>query len=260
MEVERMEQLETMGWEKEGRVARVVFNRPLVLNAMNNQATLDLNSVAEAIAKEESVRIVVITGRGRSFCTGIDLKELSSGQIEMVYHHRFERALRVFETMEKIVIAGIKEYCLGGGLQLALACDIRIAAENAVLGLPAIKECLIPGLSTYRLPRYIGLGQAKRMILSGEPIDASQAYAMGLVDYIFSVADFEAQVEQLIGKCLRVCSTAALKSKALCNLSFEWDYDRFLQKYFDFQEIAQTSEDHFEARRAYREKRDPIFR
>ncbi len=260
MEVEGMEQLETMGWEKEGRVARVVLNRPLLLNAINNQATLDLNSIAEAIAREESVRVVFITGRGRSFCTGIDLKELSSDRIEMVYHHRFERALRVFETMEKIVIAGIKEYCLGGGLQLALACDIRVAAENAVLGLPAIKECLIPGLSTYRLPRYIGLGRAKRMILSGEPVDARQAYDMGLVDYIFPVAEFETQVEQMIGKCLRVCSVAALKSKALCNLSFEEDYDRFLQKYLELQEIAQTSEDHSEARRAYRENRDPVFK
>jgi len=255
-----MEQLETMEWEKEGKVARVIFNRPHLLNAMNNQATLDLNSVAEAIAKEESIRVVVITGSGRSFCTGIDLKELSSDRIEMVYHHRFERSLRIFETMEKIIIAGIKGYCLGGGLQLALACDIRVAADNAILGLPAIKECLIPGLSTYRLPRHIGLGRAKRMVLSGEHINAQEAYAMGLLGYVLPLAEFEAQLEQVIENYLRVCSVATLKSKTLCNLSFELDYDRFLHKYFESQEIAQTSEDHFEARRAYRENRDPEFK
>jgi enoyl-CoA hydratase/carnithine racemase len=260
MEVECMEQLETMQWEKEGKVARITFSRPHLLNAMNNQATLDLNSVAEAIAKEESIRVVVITGSGRSFCTGIDLKELSSDRIEMVYHRRFERALRILEMMEKIVIAGIKEYCLGGGLQLALACDIRVAADNAILGLPAIKECLIPGLSTYRLPRYIGLGRAKRMVQSGEHINAQEAYAMGLVDYVLPFTAFEGQLEQVIEKYLQLCSVATLKSKTLCNLSFELDYDRFLQKYFELQEIAQTSEDHFEARRAYREDRDPVFK
>src|SRR3972149_8768455 len=171
-----MSQLKTMSWEKEGKVARIVFNRPEVLNAMNNEATIEINTIADAISKKDGVRVVVITGAGRSFCTGIDLKELSSGQIEMVYHHRWERALRIFEMMEKIVIAGIKEYCLGGGLQLALACDVRVAADNAILGLPAIKESLIPGLGTSRLPPYIGLGRAKRMVLSGEPIDARQAH------------------------------------------------------------------------------------
>ena len=88
----------------------------------------------------------------------------------MEYHHRWERALRIFEAVEKIVIAGIKEYCLGGGLQLAIACDVRVAADNAILGLPAIKEGLIPGWPPIGFPHYVGLGRAKRMVLSGENI------------------------------------------------------------------------------------------
>jgi enoyl-CoA hydratase/carnithine racemase len=255
-----MSQLETMGWEVEDKVARVTFNRPDLLNAMSNEATTDINIIADAIAKEDEVRVVVITGSGRSFSTGIDLNQLSTDQIQMEYHHRWERALRIFETMEKIVIVGLKEYCLGGGLQLAIASDVRVAAENTILGLPATKEGLIPGLATYRLPHYVGLGRAKHMILSGQNINAKEAYDMGLVDYIVSLAEFEGQLEEIVQQHLQVCSVATVKSKTLCNFSFDLDYGTFLNRYFELQEIAQTSDDHFEARRAYREKRNPIFK
>jgi enoyl-CoA hydratase/carnithine racemase len=259
-EAQRMTQLETMSWEKDGKVARVVFNRPQLLNAMSNKSTIDINTIADALAKEDGVRVVVLTGTGRSFSTGIDLKQLSTDQIEMVYHQRWERALRIFETMEKIVIVGIKQYCLGGGLQLALACDVRVAADNAILGLPAIKESLIPGLGIFRLAHYVGFGRAKQLILSGENVNAQNAYAMGLVDYVAPLVEFETRLEQIVRQYLKVCSIATVKSKTLTNLSFELGYDAFLKKYFELQEIAQTSEDHFEARRAYREKRNPIFK
>jgi enoyl-CoA hydratase len=255
-----MHELETMFWDSQGKVARITLNRPERLNAMNNQATLDLNSAAEAIAAEENVRLVVITGAGRSFCTGIDLKQLSANEIEMVYHHRFERALRIFETMEKLVVVGIREYCLGGGLQLALAADIRVAADNAVLGLPAVKECLIPGLSTFRLARYVGLGRAKRLILSGTNISAQQAYEIGLVDYVVPLADFETRLEAIVLDYLSNNSRAMRLSKLLVNETFNMDYDHALKRYFDLQEVAQASPDHAEAKSAYVEKRDPEWR
>ncbi|MBI5649473.1 MAG: enoyl-CoA hydratase/isomerase family protein [Chloroflexi bacterium] len=253
-------QLETMGYAVEGKIARVIFNRPHLLNAMNNQATIDLNTIADALAREDGVRAIVLTGAGRSFSTGIDLKELSAHQIEMIYHQRWERALRIFETLEKIVIAGIKEYCLGGGLQLALACDVRVAADNAVMGLPAIKEGLIPGLGTYRLAHYVGLGRAKRYILSGENIRADEAHTIGLIDYLVPLAEFETRLEQIVQQYAKVSAVGTMKSKTLTNLSFQLDYDAFLEKYIELQEIAQTSDDHFEARRAYRENRDPVFK
>ncbi len=153
-----MREPETVKWKKHDKIARVILNRPAVLNAVDNRATMDLNTVASRIAEDSDVRVVVIMGAGRSFCTGIDLRQLSTNQIDMKYFDRWERALRVFEEMDKIVVAAIKQYCLGGGLQLALACDIRIAASNAILGLPGIKEGLVPGMGTWRLPRYVGLG------------------------------------------------------------------------------------------------------
>lgn len=255
-----MPDLETVSWKIENKVARVIFNRPHVLNAMDNQTLIDLNAAADAVAAEKDVRVVIVIGSGRSFSSGIDLKQVSTNQIEMVYHHRFERALRVFETMEKIVIAGIKQYCLGGGLQLALACDIRVAASNAVLGLPAIKEGLIPGLGTWRLPHYIGLGRAKRYALSGENIKVRDALALGLVDYVVPVAQFEKRLEKIAQEYVKVCSVGTIQSKLLMNESFDLGYEAVLQKYFERQEIAQTSQDHIEARKAYRENRDPTFK
>lgn len=255
-----MPELQTISWKKNGKIARVILNRPHVLNAMDNQATIDLNDVADAIAAQKDVRVVIITGTGRTFSTGIDLKQLSSNQIEMVYHHRFERALRVFETMEKIVIVGIKQYCLGGGLQLALASDVRVAASNAILGLPAIKEGLVPGLATWRLPHYIGLGRAKRLTLSGENITARDALAIGLVDYVVPLTQFEKRLDKIAHGFVKNCNVGSIQSKLLLNQSFDLDYNSFLAKYLERQEIAQTSEDHLEARRAYVEKRDPVFK
>ena len=255
-----MQQLETMGWTKQGKIARVVFNRPHLLNAISNQAAIEFNMLADDIAAQDDVRVVVITGTGRSFSTGIDLKQLSTGLIEMAYFSRWERALRIFETMEKIVICGIKEYCLGGGLQLALACDVRVAADNAVLGLPAIKEGLVPGLGTFRLAQYIGLGRAKRLILSGENVNAQEAYAIGLIDYLVPLAEFETRLEEIVQTYARRCSVAMVKSKTMTNLSFTLDFGAFLEKYTELQTVACASEDHFEARRAYIEKREPVFK
>jgi enoyl-CoA hydratase len=115
-------------------------------------------------------------------------------------------------------------------------------------------------LATYRLPRYIGLGRAKRLILSGEFVHADEALAMGLVDYVVPLAEFEKLLEEIIEDYVRICSVATVKSKILCNRSFEMEYHGFLEKYFELQGIAQTSEDHAEARRAYLENRNPIFK
>ena len=129
-------------------------------------------------------RLVLIKGAGRAFCTGIDLKQLTAGKTPHQYYESWDRALRILEQSEKILICAMHGYALGGGLQLALACDIRIATEDCQFGLPAIKEGIVPGLGTLRLPRYIGLGRAKWMALSGENIDGRRAYEIGLIDHL----------------------------------------------------------------------------
>jgi enoyl-CoA hydratase len=250
-----MPEFDTMFWEKTGPIARVTLHRPQVLNAMNNQATRDLKAVADQIKADEEIRIVVITGAGRAFCTGIDLKEVSAGKIDLSYHARWEGALRTFETMEPIVLCLIQGYCLGGGLQLALACDIRAATPSVQIGLPAIRESLIPGLATWRLPRFVGMGRAKQLILSGDNISGQEAHRIGLVDHL--VGENGEGFETLIQKYLKTCSRGSRMAKLATNLAYDLDYETFFEQYIKLQALAQTSADFHEAARAYQEKREP---
>src|ERR1700752_3652477 len=145
--------LETMHFEKDGRSGRLTLNRPQLLNAMNYQGSLDMNRIAELIRDDSELRLVLIRGAGRAFCTGIDLKQLEAGETPHEYYEKWDRALRILEQAEKILICAMQGYALGGGLQLALACDIRVSTEDCQLRLPATKEGIIPGLGTFRLPR-----------------------------------------------------------------------------------------------------------
>jgi len=156
-------------------------------------------------------------------------------------------------------LAGGYGYALGGGLQLALACDIRIATEDCQLGLPAIKEGIIPGLGTFRLPRYIGLGRAKWMVLSGENVNGVRAYEFGMVDHLVKSASFEAETAEVVKNYVRVCSEGTRQSKMLLNMSFDMPHGQFFEEYLRRQRISLNSPDHQEAMSAYREGREPEF-
>ena len=249
--------LETMYYEKDGKVARLTLNRPEILNAVNYQVVLELNQAIEAIGDDPDTRMVLIKGAGRAFCTGIDLKELSAGKTPRAYFELWDQALRHLERMEKIVLCAMHGYALGGGLQLALASDIRIATPDCSLGLPAIRESIIPGLATLRLPRYVGLGRAKWMVLSGENVTGRHALEIGLVDHVADSDSFDENVEALVEKYLRTCSEGTRQSKMLLSLSDEMTHDQFFEEYLRRQSIALASADHGEARKAYLEKRDP---
>lgn len=244
-------QMERMKLEKKGKLAWLTFTREAALNAMDSAATFEIDRMALALQEDPDVRVAVIRGRGRAFSTGIDLKEFAAQKIDMTYHKRWETALRRFETMEKIVIAGMHGYCLGGALQLALACDIRVSTADCRIGLPAVNESLIPGLSTWRLPRYIGWGRAKKLILGGGAISGEEAFAMGLVDHVVSPEDFPGQLEAIARDYLEACSTGARLSKRMLSRAFETDYDSALERYLRLQERAQYSLDAREAGRAY---------
>jgi len=247
-------QLETMFITRDGPIATLHLNRTTRLNAFGNQGTIDLNIAADTLARDDTARIVIITGEGRAFSTGIDLKELSAGEIDMSYHHRWEGGLRKFEAMNKVVISAINGYCLGGGLQLALACDIRIAVESAQLGLPAVKEGLIPGMGVWRLPRFVGLGRAKQLILSGQLLGASAAQAIGMVDEVVADSDLATSIQAAAEQYLHIPWAAVLLSKRMTNQAFDLPFDDFLPQYFAAQTEAMRSADHLAALRAYREE------
>jgi enoyl-CoA hydratase len=251
--------LETMYFERDGRIGYLTLNRPQLLNAMNYQGALDMNQVTEMIRDDPDVRVVVIRGAGRAFCTGIDLKQLQVGEMPHDYYEKWDRALRILEQTEKILICALQGYALGGGLQLALACDIRIATEDCQLGLPAVKEGIVPGLGTFRLSRYIGLGRAKWMVLSGENIDGRGAFDIGMIDHVVKIDGFDREVSALVEKYARVCSEGTRQSKMLLNMAFDMPHGQFFEEYLRRQRIALGSPDHQEAMQAYRERREPVF-
>ena len=249
--------LKYMNLKKDGKRGWLTLDRPEALNAFNNEGTEQLNQAAMVIREDPDIRVLVIRGNGRAFCTGIDLKELASNQIDMSYHHRFETALRIFETMEKIVVVGMHGYCLGGGLQLALAADIRGVTPECQIGLPAIRESLIPGLSTWRLPKYIGWGRAKKMILGGENIDGHQALDIGLADHILDDQHLFEQLDTVAEQYLKACSAGMRLSKILINQAYELNFEGMAQSYYELQQRAQYSLDARNASKAYLSGKTP---
>lgn len=252
-------EFDTMRYEIKGPVTHVTLNRPDVLNAMNVQWAHDFLTIAKSLERDPRVKVVVIRGGGRAFSSGIDLKTLSRGEFPMDWFRVYEQGLRAIETMNKVVISAIHGYCIGGGLQVALASDIRIVAEGTQFGLTAVKECLVPGMGAYRLARYIGPGRAKRIILSGEFLDTQEAYAMGLIDYLVPQKDFDRRIIEITDVYLKAASEGQRQSKRLVNMAFDLDWEEFLEKYIEAQAAALASEQHKEAMVAFREKREPQF-
>ncbi len=248
---------ETLIYEVEGAHARITLNRPELLNAVAMTGAREFDALVEKIEGDAALRLVTITGTGRAFSTGIDLKDLSAGKIDNSYFDLWDRALRRIETMDKLVLCLIHGYAIGGGLQLALAADIRVCTPSAKLGVPAIKEGLIPGLGTLRLARYIGLGRAKRLIISGDMIDGREAERIGLVDHLVGEDEALAEFEQIAARYAAVNSEGCRLSKAMLVECFDRDFDTFFALYKERQDRATASPDFHEAMAAYREKRQP---
>src|SRR5205814_785157 len=191
------------------------FNRPEVLNAANCQWMDDLHEALDQLEAADRLRVVIISGRGRAFCTGVDLKALSSGEIQVGWFRQWEEAMRRIEMLQPVTIARINGYALGGGLQVCLACDLRVASEEAQFGVPAVLEALIPGTGTYRLPRFIGLGRARRMILTGETVGALEALEIGLADWVVPASQLIEHTERIAQGVMQGSRTAQYLSKRL---------------------------------------------
>jgi enoyl-CoA hydratase/carnithine racemase len=252
--------LETILYDSDGDLIRLTLNRPHALNAVNYQGVVELHEAVQAIYDDATARAVIIRGEGRAFCAGIDLKELAAGETPQAYFYHWDRALRLLELSDKLVLCAMQGYALGGGLQLPLACDIRIATPDCQMGLPAAKEGFIPGLGTYRLPRYIGLGRAKRMALSGENVDGNEALRIGLVDYVVDAGNFYAEVEALTQRYLSISSEGARQTKLMLSACQDYPHGQFFEEYLRRQDIAMASPDHPEALAAIREGRAPDYR
>ena len=220
----------TVRLDVQGPLARMTFDRPEVLNAGNARFAAELGEAVATVAARSGVRVVVMTGAGRAFQTGVDLKALAAGELTLTDLVRWEDAMTAIERMDKLFIAGINGHCIGGGLQLALVCDYRLAVEDALLSLPAVKECLIPSMALYRLPRLIGLARAKELILLGEPISAREAERIGLVNRAVPPADFSKALDETVERFLALPPVSVIASKRLSTRAFDLDFETFREE------------------------------
>ena len=241
--------------EKRGSIAELVMNRPEVLNAENWQMAHDFHAALDDLEKSSDIRAVIVTGQGRSFSSGVDLRALSAGELKIDWFRSFDEAMRRLEQLDALTVAKIRGYAIGGGLQVALACDLRLAAPDAKLGLPAVMEALIPGMGTYRLPRFIGLGRARRMVLTGELIGAEEALRIGLVDWMVPDEKLDETVLSVIAGVVKGGPTARIFSKKLVTAAFESDFDSAFTKYLGYQERSLRSDDHQQAMAEYRNRK-----
>jgi len=240
-------------------VATITLNRPHVLNALDRALSAALAAAAEAAARDRDVWVVVVRGAGRAFCSGMDRTVLSAGGIDEAFYRNWIRALNRLEDMDKLVLSVLHGYSIGGGLQLAVACDLRIATTDAVLGLGATRHGLIPDGSILRLARLVGLGRAKELTLLNDPVTPEAALAMGLVNWVAAPDAVEGAVAGVVEKAFHSSRTATGHAKRLLHASFHRDPRDMIEDVVRAQHECMTSWEMEQANRAWDERREPRF-
>jgi enoyl-CoA hydratase len=245
-------------------IAIITINKPKVLNALDDNLMNQLDDKLNVLEKDNSVRVVILTGSGeKAFVAGGDIKQMQSKNSEEARQTaiKAQTLFNKIENFNKPVIAAINGYALGGGLELAMACDFRIAAEHAKLGQPEIKIGIIPGFGgTVRLSRIVGKGIAKELIFTGEMIDAYRAYEIGLVN---KVVKSENLIDESIkfANSIKDKSLIALKyAKEAINNGLEMDSSRAFSYEADLFGLCFSSYDQKEGMLAFIEKRKPDFK
>jgi len=244
-------------------IAFITINRPDKLNALNDQVVNELADAAERVATEDAIRGVLLTGAGqKAFVAGADIADLAKqgpfdGKARAL---RGQAMLRRFETCGKPVVAAINGFALGGGCELAMACHIRIASESAKFGQPEVKLGIAPGYGgTQRLPRIVGKGNALRLILTGDMIDAQEAHRIGLVTQVVPAAELLATAEQTLRGILAMGPLAVRLAIEAVDQGLEMSLDEGLLLEANHFGLLAATEDMKEGLTAFLEKRAPRF-
>ncbi|HEX9242684.1 MAG TPA: enoyl-CoA hydratase-related protein [Anaeromyxobacter sp.] len=232
-------------------------------NSLTMALLRELGERVRDAGKDRAVRAIVLTGAGdRAFCAGADLKERARMNADEV--HRFHAAIReAFSGIERApvpVVAALNGAALGGGLELALACDLRVAAEGAELGLPEVSLGIIPGAGgTARLPRLVGVGRAKDLVLTGRRVGAAEALGMGLVSRVAAPARLREEALALAGQVARNAPISLRQAKRAIDDGFDLPLEEALALENRLYQDCLGSKDRVEALRAFAEKRPPVF-
>lgn len=253
---------QTIIYTREEGAAIVQLNRPEVLNAFNEEVLQELEMVADEVVRDDSVKVLVIKGNETAFAAGADIKNFVTYNPRDAHQYisRVQVSMGKLLGMGKPTIASIAGYALGGGCELALACDLRIAAHTAHFGLPEINLGIIPGGGgTQRLTRLIGEGKAKELIMLGEVFDAQSAYELGLVNFLVPLSDLEEETRKLAKKLCRKPPVAVRTAKELIHLSYDVDiYTGLMMEKEKFAYLFST-DDQKEGMQAFLEGRKATF-
>src|ERR1700692_3594149 len=255
--------LETVIYEKKGRIAYVTMNRPKVLNALNHAAIADLRAAFEDARDDESIRGVILTGAGeKSFIAGADINEVATDTpVQAEAKTRRGHALMdLIENLGKPVVAAVNGFALGGGCECALACTIRLAAESAKFGLPEVKLGIMPGYGgTQRLPRLVGKGVALQLILTGGMIGAQEAYRIGLVNEVVSGDALIGRAEAILKQIAANAPLSVKYALQAVNNGVETSLSEGLLLEASLVAICTSTEDKKEGTSAFLEKRPAKF-
>jgi enoyl-CoA hydratase len=258
-----MSDYETLRIERAGNRATVVVSRPDKLNALNDRTIGELDAAFRELAADDAVRGIVITGDGeKAFVAGADIAELAQmGSIDGIdVSRKGQEAFRRLERMGKPVVAAVNGYALGGGMELALACHLRVASEKARFGLPEVKLGIIPGYGgTVRLPRIVGRGRALELILTGEMIGADRALEMGLVNRVVPPEETRSAAEALLDTILANGPIALRFALEAVDRSLEAGIDEGLGLEANLFGLLASTKDMREGMSAFLEKRAAEF-
>ncbi len=251
---------QTIIFEKRDQIGYLTFNRPGVLNAINETLMAEMKPVLAEIDRDREIRVVIITGAGKAFMAGADIADLAKlSPIEIHdWNHRLIENWSAVEKLKPPVIAAINGYALGGGLELALACDIRVASEKAKLGLPEVKLGIIPGTGgPQRLSRLVGRGLTLEMILTGEPITAVEAHRIGLVNRVVPDGEVLKAAEEIAHKIAANSPIGVALAKDAVWQTDGLPLDAAIEYGHRNVVIAAASEDAREGLAAFMQKRTP---
>ena len=257
-------ELEHVKYEKEGQIAIITVNREKVLNALSFQTVGELGQVFAEAARDDDVSVLIVTGAGeKSFVAGADISEINTkdSQTGEAMALRGQKTLRRLETMGKPSIAAINGFALGGGCELAMACTIRIAAENARFGQPEVNLGVIPGFGgTQRLPRIVGPGIATDLILTGRAIDAGEALRIGLVSQVVPQAELMDRARKIASTILKKGPVAIRASMEAIDHGMNMGFDDACRLEASLFGLVCSTEDMKVGTTAFLEKRKPDFK
>lgn len=246
-------------YEARAGIGTITLNRPRVLNALDTRLVQELADAAEAAATDPKVWLAVLRGAGRAFCSGIDRTALARGEIDDDFYREIARATNALEDMPKLSIAVLHSWAIGGGLQIASACDLRLACTDAKLEFGATRHGLMPDATVLRIARIVGLGRANELALLNDRVSVDQALAWGLINWAAPQQELDAKLAEIVERAFHASRTAVAATKRMLRASYHRDPRTMVDELVAAQQECMASWELRAANAAWSRKEDVRF-